>query len=140
MTISHDELRQSLKAVRNILDKLESRLGPAPSNEIDPYVRRRQILQQIYWAQNAMTYRELMPVLENYGTNYAWIGQQVKKGYLLVSLIPGGGSRYSVTPKAVREQRLDDDERSEINATTALSQESFAEDWDSDEDSAYDAL
>lgn len=140
MAISTEELRQSLKAVRSILDKLESKLDPAPPEAVDPYTRRRQILQRIYWNQNAMTYDELVPILEGFGTNYAWIGQQVKKGYLLVALLPGGGSRYSVTPKALREQNLQEDDREEIDAVSALSHESFAEDWENDEDAAYDAL
>ena len=64
----------------------------------------------------------------------------MKKGYLSLSPVPGGGTRYSVTPKAVREQRLDEDEREETFALSRASEASFAEDWDSEEDSVYDNL
>ena len=141
MAISADEIREGLKAVRRLIDNLEKKLDRTGAAEVDPYLRRRRILQQIYWAQNSMTREELMPILESHGTNYAWIGQQVKKGYLSLSPVPGGGTRYSVTPKAVREQRLDnEDEREETFAWSRASEPSFAEDWDSKEDSIYDAL
>ncbi len=140
MAISTHEIREGLKAVRRLIDNLEKKLDRPAAEEIDPYLRRRQILQQIYWAQNSMTRDELASILEGHGTNYAWIGQQVKKGYLSLSPVPGGGTRYSVTPKAVREQRLDEDEREEVFALSRASEASFAEDWDSEEDAAYDEL
>jgi len=140
MVISAEELRKSLTAVRRIIEELEEKLELPETEEVDPYIRRRQILQQIYWAQNAVGRDELMIMLESNGTNYAWIGQQVKKGYLFLSPIPGGGSRYSVTPRAVREQRLEEDDREEVFALSRASEGSFAEDWDNEEDSVYDAL
>ncbi len=140
MAISTDEIREGLKAVRRLIDNLEKKLDRPAAEEIDPYLRRRQILQQIYWTQNSMTRDELASILEGHGTNYAWIGQQVKRGYLSLSPVPGGGTRYSVTQKAVREQRLDEDEREEKIALSRASEASFAEDWDSEEDAVYDRL
>ena len=138
MAIDVTELRQSLTALRRIIDRLESKLKVESTRAPDPYVRRREILQRIYCSQNSMTREELLPLLEDRGTNYAWIGQQVKKGYLIVSPVPGGGTRYSVTPKAVREQYLDEEEREETMAWSRASEASFAEDWDKEEDSLYD--
>lgn len=139
MTISELELRDALKSVRKILDDLEQRIEIAESPEIDPYVRRRQILLRIYWSENNIRRDELMELLKDYGTNYAWIGQQVKKGYLTV--IPArGGYRYSVTEKAIRDEDLDSKEDDEAEDFARASWESFAQDWDSEEDSVYDNL
>lgn len=138
MTVSAEEVRDGLKAVKRIIEQLERKLGSAGQDAIDPYARRRDLLQQIYWSRNSMERERLSPLLEDRGTSYTWIGQQVKKGYLLVYPLPGGTTRYSVTEKAVRELGLGDD--SGNDDITALSQNSFAEDWDSVEDAAYDAL
>jgi len=140
MRIAEDEIRSAIKEIRRILDQLEAKLGAESGPEVDPYTRRREILREIYWTENNMEKTELLSTLRERGTTYAWIGQQVKKGYLVTAPIPGGGKRYSVTPKAIREQRLEESEKEEIMNWTALSEESFAEDWDSDEDSVYDAL
>ncbi len=140
MTTSMQEVREALKTMRRIIDGLEGKLGGGVTEEVDPYVRRREILRRIYWARNSMARDELMAVLDSHGTNYAWIGQQVKKGYLVVSAVPGGGNRYSVTPKAVREQRLDDEEKQDAYTLAKASEAAFAEDWGSDEDAAYDEL
>jgi hypothetical protein len=140
MAVTEDEIRSAIAGVRRILDQLEAKIGPESSAEVDPYTRRREILREIYWTQNNMDKSELLSTLRERGTTYAWIGQQVKKGYLVTAPVPGGGARYSVTPKAIREQRLEEADKEETMNWTALSEESFAEDWDSDEDSVYDAL
>jgi len=140
MTVSPTDLKVSIKALRGILDGLERKLdGVDAAQQVDPYRRRREILQEIYWSQNSISREDLMALLTERGTNYAWIGQQVKKQYLIVTDLPGGGTRYSATRKAVRDERLDD-ERLETDRFSRLSMESFAEDWDSDEDSVYDEL
>ena len=74
MAISADEIREGLKAVRRLIDNLEKKLDRPAAEEVDPYLRRRTILQKIYWAQNSITREELMSMLEDHGTNYAWIG------------------------------------------------------------------
>jgi len=71
------------------------------------------------------------------------LGQQVKKGYLSVLPLPGGSVRYSVTPRAVRELGLGQEGPEgleERDALAKLSEASFAEEWDSPEDSIYDEL
>ena len=138
-SVAESEVLESLRAIRRMIDVLERKLSSQVGVEIDPYERRREVLQKIYWAGNTIGRKQLVPVLENHGTDYRWIGQQVKKGYLSVAPVPGGG-RYSVTPKAVKELRLDQETWEEAVAFSKLAETSFAEDWDSEEDAAYDEL
>lgn len=140
LPVARKEVLESLRAIRHMIDSLERKLSAEEGAEIDPYQRRREVLQRIYWAGNTMSREQLLPVLESHGTDYRWIGQQVKKGYLSVSPIPGGGTRYSVTPKAVKELRLDQEASEEEVAFSKLAEISFAEDWGSEEDAAYDEL
>lgn len=139
-SVATKEVLESLRAIRRMVDSLERKLSAQEGVEIDPYQRRREVLQKIYWAGNSISREELMPVLESHATDYRWIGQQVKKGYLSVSPIPGGGTRYSVTPKAVKELRLEQETWEEAVAFSRLAEASFAEDWGSEEDAAYDEL
>ena len=136
------ELREGLRAMREILDRLESLLGPA-TEEADPYERRKEVLEGIYWAGNSVPREQLYRTLREAGTQYQWVGQQVKKGYLSVLPLPGGSVRYSVTPRAVRELSLGREGPEGLEETAALvklSEASFAEEWDSPEDSVYDEL
>ena len=137
-----EELREGLRAMRDILDRLEALLGPT-EGRADPYERRKAVLEEIYWAGNIMPREQLFSTLRERGTQYQWVGQQVKKGYLSVLPLPGGSVRYSVTPRAVRELGLGQEgpERLEERAALAkLSEASFGEEWDSPEDSVYDQL
>ncbi|MEK7247660.1 MAG: hypothetical protein AAB092_04225 [Chloroflexota bacterium] len=139
MPVSAQEIRKAIGQVREILETLESRLAPPEGSAVlDPYMRRKQLLQRIYWNDNNLRRDELMDLLHEFGTNYAWIGQQVRKGYLVVLQAPGG-TRYSVTQKAIRDEGLQEEDE-EIDQIAALSTEAFAEDWNSEEDSAYDSL
>ncbi len=140
-----DELIASLKAIRRIVDRLASKLDDVPGG-MDPYERRRDILQKMYWHQqkDLMTRSELLPILDAHGTDYRWIGQQVKKGYLIVLPVPDGEPRYAVTNKAVLELKLSAEESPQVlgegEAVARLSEASFGEDWDSEEDAVYDKL
>ena len=138
MAVSNTELRTALSAVRRVIDDIEKKLDARESDEIDPYTRRRMILMRIKWSDNDVSRDELMPLLEAYGTNYAWIGQQVKKGYLQVKQVRGR-PRYSVTKKAIKDEELDDDGREEADLLARASYAAFAEDWNSEEDSRYDS-
>lgn len=136
------EMREGLRAMREILDRLEGLLG-APAEEPDPYERRKELLEGIYWAGNAVPRERLYETLREAGTQYQWVGQQVKKGYLSVLPVPGGTVRYSVTPRAVRELGLGEEGPEHVeerDAVAKLSEASFAEEWDSPEDSVYDEL
>ena len=137
------EVLADLKAIRNAVDRLETRLKSTEGEIIDPYKRRKEVLQRIYWADNSVSREDLLNLLQSCGTDYRWIGQQVKKGYLLVFPVPGGGTRYSVTSKAVLELGLtyiEEEVGEEGLSLVKLSESSFAEDWDSREDAIYDSL
>jgi hypothetical protein len=136
------ELRECLRAIRENLDRLEALLG-SPEEPADPYERRKAVLEEIYWAGNSVPREQLFRTLRERGTQYQWVGQQVKKGYLSVLPLPGGSVRYSVTPRAVRELSLGREGPEGLEETAALaklSEGSFAEEWDSPEDSIYDEL
>ena len=136
------ELREGLRTMRDILDRLEALLEPS-GEQPDPYQRRKALLERIYWAGNSVPRGELFKALREHGTQYQWVGQQVKKGYLSVLPLPGGSVRYSVTPRAVRELGLGQEGPERLEETAALaklSEASFAEEWDSPEDSIYDQL
>lgn len=124
-----------------MLESLERELEPDSDGPIDKYVRRREVLQRIYWNDNRMGREDLLALLHEFGTNYAWIGQQVSKGYLTLERDPRGSryTRYSVTPKAIRDEDLTAEEE-EIDAISRLSNEVFAEDWDNEDDAAYDSV
>lgn len=142
MDADMSELREGLRAIRDILDRLEVLLGSSEERP-DPYERRKAVLEQIYWAGNSVPRDQLFSTLRERGTQYQWVGQQVKKGYLSVLPLPGGSVRYSVTPRAVRELGLGQEGPERIEETAALaklSEASFAEEWDSPEDSVYDRL
>ena len=142
MDADMSELREGLRAMREILDRLEGLLGSA-DEQPDPYERRKAVLEQIYWAGNSMPRGQLFSTLRERGTQYQWVGQQVKKGYLSVLPLPGGSVRYSVTPRAVRELGLGQEGPERLEETAALaklSEASFGEEWDSPEDSVYDRL
>src|SRR3972149_5427453 len=129
--VAAKEVLESLRAIRRMVDSLERKLSAQGGVEVDPYQRRREVLQKVYWAGNSISREQLMPILESHATDYRWIGQQVKKGYLSVSPIPGGGTRYSVTPKAVKELRLEQETWEETTDFSKLAEASFTEDWDS---------
>ena len=142
MDADMSELREGLRSIRDILDRLEALLGSSGERS-DPYERRKAVLEQIYWAGNSMPRDQLFSTLRERGTQYQWVGQQVKKGYLSVLPLPGGSVRYSVTPRAVRELGLGQEGPERLEETVALakiSEASFAEEWDSPEDSIYDQL
>jgi len=84
-----NELREGLRAMREILERLEGLLGSS-EERADPYERRKAVLEEIYWDGNSMPRERLFTTLRERGTQYQWVGQQVKKGYLSVLPLPGG--------------------------------------------------
>ncbi len=135
-----EESEKYLSMIREGLAGLERLLGQSTPKRSDPYARRERLLQQVY-AQEGVEQPEMMRALREVGTTYQWIGQQVKKGYLAITPLPSGKVRYTVTPKAVRELELNKKSIAEEAALyAAMSEEAFAEDWDSPEDAVYDRL
>ena len=140
-TIQQVEISSYLRQIRDGLEGLERLLSsPQGALPADPYQRRYELLERVYEAEGVER-PQLMEMLHEAGTAYQWIGQQVKKGYLAIASLPNGRMRYSVTPKAVRELELNRRKVAEETAVyTAMSEASFAEDWDSPEDAVYDTL
>lgn len=108
--MKHEALLKDLKAIKQIVERLEGLVTSSEGDALDPHQRRRRLLKDIYVSGNSVASEELEPMLRSQGTDYRWIAQQKKKGYLAVLPLPGGGKRYAVTPKAVRELRLARDE------------------------------
>ena len=134
------EAKRYLQLIREGLEGLERLFGQTDGSEPDPYARREFLLGQIY-EREGVERSELMGMLREAGTAYQWIGQQVKKEYLSVMPLPSGKVRYTVTPRAVRELALNKRAvAEEADPYTAMSEEAFAEDWDSPEDAIYDKL
>jgi hypothetical protein len=119
------EVREGLRIIREVLDRLERLLEPG-AEEPDPYERRKAVLEEIYWAGNSVPREQLYRTLREAGTQYQWVGQQVKKGYLSVLPLPGGNVRYSVTPRAVRELSLGREGPEGLEETAALAKLSEA--------------
>ncbi len=94
-----------LRAIREAVEDLE-RMLERPEGPGSPYARRRTILETIYTSEG-VDKDSLMRLLREHGTQYQWIGMQVKKEYLNVIPLPGGRTRYTVTPKAVKDLQLD---------------------------------
>ena len=137
-----EALLKDLRTIKQIVERLEGVLS-SEEEGLDPYQRRRLLLREIYLSGKSASRDELEPVLRSHGTDYHWIAQQVKKGYLAVHALSGRRKRFAVTPKAVRELRLErEDEAGEMQIAdvAALSEAAFAEDWDGEEDAAYDKL
>ena len=138
--IRPEELQGYLRLIREGLEGLERVLGRGEEQQEDPYARRERLLLYVY-AQEGVEQPEMMHALREAGTSYQWIGQQVKKGYLAITPLPSGKVRYTVTSKAVKELELNSKSIAEEAAVyAAMSEEAFAEDWDSPEDAVYDRL
>ncbi len=134
---------KDLKTIRQIAERLEGAVLASEEYRSDPYYRRRQLLKKIYLSGGSVSRDDLEPVLRANGTDFHWTAQQVKQGYLAVHALPRGRKRFAVTPKAVEELRLreeDDEGGAGLAEMTKLSEEVFAEDWESEEDSIYDEL
>lgn len=94
-----------LRTIREAVEDLE-RMLERPQGAGSPYTRRRSILETIYQSEG-MDKDQLLRLLREHGTQYQWIGMQVKKEYLNVIPLPGSRTRYTVTPKAVKDLHLD---------------------------------
>ena len=127
------KVKRELGSLKAAVARIEALIGGDPP--VDPYERRRRLLQLIY-EYDGMDRATLEPILHDHGTNIRWVGQQVKRGFLLSP--KRGNTLYRVTPLAVQELALD--ECDEVEMAMRASASVFAEDWDSDADAIYDEL
>ncbi len=127
------KVKRELGSLKAAVARIEALIGDDPP--VDPYERRRRLLQLIY-EYDGMDRATLEPILHDHGTNIRWVGQQVKRGFLLSP--QQGDTLYRVTPLAVRELGLENAMKSRWRCGHPCQR--FAEDWDSDADAIYDEL
>ena len=128
-----------LRSIRRTLGLLEDLLRDleAQTPELRPADPRSELLEQIH-VSGVIEQRRLFELLDQRGLSHTWIGAQVSSEYLDLWQAADGRTFYRVTPRAVRELHLG--QLASAATFADLSESGFAEDWYSEEDSAYDRL
>ena len=128
-----------IRSIRRSLDRLEGLLREmeAQTPEPRPADSRSELLEQVHVA-GAIEQRRLFELLDQRGMSHTWIGAQVSSEYLDLWHAADGRTFYRVTDRAVRELHLG--QLAAAASYSSLSEPSFADDWHSEEDSAYDRL
>lgn len=125
-------IQRNLTRLEEVLRSLEAQSPQIPTQDA-----RSELLSQVHVA-GAMDQRRLFELLDQRGTNHAWIGAQVGAEYLDVWQGADGRTWYRVTQRAVRELHLG--QMAAQSGQPTESQSPLSDDWDSQEDSAYDRL
>ena len=133
------QTQRYLRAIRQSLEKLETLLKEPQvlSSESGPTDRRTELLEQIH-VLGVVDQRQLFRMLDQRQIPHTWIGAQSRASYLEMWTAAGGNVFYRVTEKAVEELNLG--RLIPTSEFSLMSEGAFAEDWDSEEDSAYDQL
>ena len=133
------QAQRYLKAIRQNMEKLEALLNEpqAVGQESRPQDRRTELLEQIH-VMGVVDQHRLFRMLDQRRIPHTWIGAQSRASYLEMWTAAGGNVFYRATEKAVEELNLG--RLIPIGGYYALSDAAFAEDWDSQEDAAYDRL
>ena len=125
--------------IRRTLDRLESLVREMETQA--PKIRiadsRGELLEQVHLA-GAMEQRRLFELLDLRGIGHTWIGAQVSAEYLELWHSADGRTFYRVTDRAIRDLQL-----GQLGASasySSLSDATFGDDWQSEEDAAYDRL
>ncbi len=128
-----------LRSIHRNLRRLEELLRDmdAEAPQMRPHDPRSELLEQVHVA-GAMEQRRLFELLDLRGISHTWIGAQVGSEYLEMWQGADGRSWYRVTDRAVRELHLG--QLASAATYASLSENTFADDWESEEDSAYDRL
>ena len=128
-----------IRTIRRTLDRLESLVREMETQA--PKVRiadsRGELLEQVHLA-GAMEQRRLFELLDLRGIGHTWIGAQVSAEYLELWHSADGRTFYRVTDRAIRDLQL-----GQLGASasySSLSDVTFGDDWQSEEDAAYDRL
>ena len=125
-------IQRNLSRLEDLLRSLEAQSPKVPTRDT-----RSELLARVHVA-GAIDQRLLFDLLDQRGVSHAWIGAQVGAEYLDVWQGADGRTWYRVTQRAVRELYLG--QMAASSGQVDQSQSPFAEDWDSQEDSAYDSL
>ena len=140
MTISQGgQAYRYIRSIERNLRRLEElvRDMEARTPEMRPQDARSELLEQVHVA-GAMEQRRMFELLDQRGITHTWVGAQVGAEYLELWRAADGQAWYRVTQRAIRELHLG---QLAPSATLAAPAESaFSDDWDSEEDSAYDRL
>ena len=128
-----------IRTIRRTLDRLESlvREMEAQAPKIRIADSRGELLEQVHLA-GAMEQRRLFELLDLRGIGHTWIGAQVSAEYLELWHSADGRTFYRVTDRAIRDLQL-----GQLGASasySSLSDVTFGDDWQSEEDAAYDRL
>jgi hypothetical protein len=140
--MSSGQGQQAFRHIRSIhrnLRRLEElfRGMDAEAPQMRPHDPRSELLEQVHVA-GALEQRRLFELLDLRGISHTWIGAQVGSEYLEMWQGADGRSWYRVTDRAVRELHLG--QLASAATYASLSENTFADDWESEEDSAYDRL
>jgi hypothetical protein len=125
-------IQRNLRRLEELVREME-----AQAPEMRPHDARSELLEQVHVA-GAMDQRRLFEMLDQRSISHAWIGAQVRAEYLDMWHGADGNTWYRVTDRAIRELYL-----GQLGTSanfTSHSEPAFGEDWDSEEDSAYDRL
>ena len=105
--------------------------------EARPQDRRSELLEQIY-VLGVIDQPKLFRMLDQRRIPHTWIGAQSRANYLEMWTAAAGNILYRTTEKAIED--LDLGRLIAISEHSGLSNEVLAEDWNSQEDAAYDQL
>ena len=135
--MSSGQGQQAFRHIRSIhrnLRRLEElfRGMDAEAPQMRPHDPRSELLEQVHVA-GALEQRRLFELLDLRGISHTWIGAQVGSEYLEMWHGADGRSWYRVTDRAVRELHLG--QLASAATYASLSENTFADDWESEEDS-----
>ena len=128
-----------IRSIQRTLARLEDLLRDmeAEPTELRPHDARSELLEQVHMA-GAMEQRRLFELLDQRSMSHTWVGAQVGAEYLDLWNAADGRTFYRVTQRAIRELHLGQLASHANFAGPSVS--AFADDWLSEEDSAYDRL
>jgi hypothetical protein len=125
-------IQRTLRRLEDLLRQMEAQVP-----ELRPHDPRSELLEQVHVA-GAMEQRRLFELLDQRGITHTWIGAQVGADYLDMWHAADGRTFYRVTERAIKDLNLG--QLASAATFASLSESAFGDDWQSEEDSAYDRL
>lgn len=125
-------IQRTLRRLEDLLRQMEAQVP-----ELRPHDPRSELLEQVHVA-GAMEQRRLFELLDQRGITHTWIGAQVGADYLDMWHSADGRTFYRVTERAIKDLNLG--QLASAATFASLSESAFKDDWQSEEDSAYDRL
>ena len=133
------QAQRYIRSIQRTLRRLEDLLRESEAQVPEPRPQdpRSELLEQVHLA-GAMEQRRLFELLDQRNINHTWIGAQVGSEYLNLWHAADGRTFYRVTDRAIRELHLG--QLASAATYASLAESAFGDDWQSEEDSAYDRL